>query len=119
MTEEGERNAEDILHALTTSADVTKFQSEARIAMNEALKVGVFSFEIGILPEAKKRKYTIVKTIDGEDIPVEVEYEDEVGGFTFAKYVPVFDLYPDPANSRPRYVTRRSVVSHKEFMQTF
>ena len=119
LTEEGEKNAEDILHALTTSADVTKFQSEARIAMNEALKVGVFSFEIGILPEAKKRKYTIVKTIDGEDIPVEVEYEDEVGGFTFAKYVPVFDLYPDPANSRPRYVTRRSVVSHKQFMQTF
>lgn len=119
LTEEGEKNAKDILHALTTSADVTKFQSEARIAMNEALKVGVFSFEIGILPEAKKRKYTIVKTIDGEDVPEEVEYEDEVGGFTFAKYVSVFDLYPDPANSRPRYVTRRSVVSHKEFMQTF
>lgn len=33
--------------------------------------------------------------------------------------MPIFELFPDPANSRPRYVTRRSVVSHKSFIQSF
>ncbi len=62
LTEEGTKNAQDILHAFATAADVTGFQEEARIAMNEALKVDVFSFEIGILPPATIRKYTVIKT---------------------------------------------------------
>lgn len=88
--------------------------------MNEALKVDVFSFEIGILPPARTRKYTVIgKKEDGTPDVKEVEYADNVGDFPFAKYVPIFELFPDPANSRPRYVTRRSVVSHKSFMQSF
>lgn len=120
LTEEGTTNAQDILHAFATAADVTWFQGEARIAMNEALKVDVFSFEIGILPSAKTRKYTVIgKNEDGTPNVKEVEYADNVWDFPFAKYVPIFELFPDPANSRPRYVTRRSVVSHKSFMQSF
>ena len=88
--------------------------------MNEALKVDVFSFEVGILPEAKKRVYTKTKTLDDGTVSIEeVTYEDTLGDFPFARYVSVFELFPDPANGRPRYVTRRSVVSHKTFKQTF
>jgi hypothetical protein len=64
---------------LATSADITGFQNEARIAMNEALKVDVFSFEIGILPEAKVQTYTVIeKGADGLDKPVEYTYSNEV-----------------------------------------
>jgi len=120
LTEEGTNNAPDILHAFATIADITWFQEESRIAMNEALKVGAFSFEIGILPEAKTRKYTVIgKNEDGTPNIKEVEYTDSIWGFPFAKYVPIFELFPDPANAKSRYVTRRSVVSHKSFMQSF
>ena len=79
LTKEGIENAPDILHMLATSADVTGFQNEARIAMNEALKVDVFSFEIGILPEAKKFTYTVIeKGEDGMEKPVEYTYTNEV-----------------------------------------
>lgn len=79
LTEEGTANAQDILHAFATAADVTGFQEEARIAMNEALKVDVFSFEIGILPPAQTRKYTVIKTDkDGTKKIEEVEYADNV-----------------------------------------
>lgn len=80
----------------------------------------MFSFEIGITQEAKKRKYTtIVKDESGTEVPKEVEFEDEIGLFPFAKYTSIFELFPDPANSNPRYVTRRSVVSHKSFIKAF
>lgn len=47
--------------------------------MNEALKVGAFSFEIGILPEAKTRKYTVIgKNEDGTPNIKEVEYTDSI-----------------------------------------
>lgn len=120
LTDEGTANAPDILHALATAADVTGFQEESRISMNEALKVDVFSFEVGILPEAKKRTYTQTKTLEDGTVELkEVTYQDTLGDFPFARYVSVFELFPDPANGRPRYVTRRSVVSHKTFKQTF
>ncbi len=47
--------------------------------MNEALKVDVFSFEIGMLPSAKTRKYTVIgKNEDGKPNVKEVEYADNV-----------------------------------------
>lgn len=33
--------------------------------------------------------------------------------------MPVFELYPDPANADPRYVARRHVVNHKSFIRTY
>lgn len=79
ITEQGVENAPNILKALATAADVTGFQEESRIAMYEALKVGTFSFEIGMLGEAKKRTYTTITTVDGKEIPKEVTFEDELG----------------------------------------
>jgi len=120
LTEDWVKNAPDILHALATSADVTGFQNEARIAMNEALKIDVFSFEIGILPPAKKNKYTVIeKDKDGKDTIKEVEYTDSIGSLPFAKYVPIFELFPDPSSNTPSYVTRRAVASSKSISRMF
>lgn len=120
ITEEGVNNQESIHRALATSGDVTGYQEEARIMMNEALKVWMFTAEIGIMWEAKERTYTtIVKDENGQEVPKELTFKDELGGYPYAKYVPVFELFPDPANQNPRYVARRTVVNHKTFVRTF
>jgi len=120
LTEDGITNAPDILHMLATSADVTGFQNEARIAMNEALKVDVFSFEVGILPEAKQYTYTVIeKGEDWLEKPVEYTYTNEVWSLPFAKYVPAFELFPDPSSNNPSYVTRRALASSKNISKMF
>jgi len=120
LTEDGITNAPDILHMLATSADVTGFQNEARIAMNEALKVDVFSFEVGILPEAKQYTYTVIeKDENWLEKPVEYKYTNEVGSLPFAKYVPAFELFPDPSSNNPSYVTRRALASSKNISKMF
>lgn len=120
ITQQWADNAEYIQRSLATSADATWYQSEARIIMNEGIKIGMFSAEVGILWPVKPRTYTSI-TVDenGKENIVEHEFTDEIGNFPYARYVPVFELYPDPANSDPRYIARRHVINHKSFIRTY
>lgn len=120
ITKQWADNAEFIQRSLAASADATGYQSEARVIMNEWIKIGMFSAEIGILWPVKPRMYTSITTDEnGQEKIVEHEFTDEVGNFPYARYVPVFELYPDPANADPRYIARRHVINHKSFMRTY
>ncbi len=80
----------------------------------------MFSAEIGILGPVKPRTYTtIVKDKDGNEKPVENTFTDEVGNFPYTKYTSIFELFPDPANSDPRYIAKRHVINHKTFKRTY
>lgn len=61
--------------------------------MTEALKTGTFSFRIGMLPKATTHE---VYDITNPTSPKELTFESSVSDFPYAKYVDVFNIYPDP-----------------------
>ena len=118
LNEEGIKNAQNIEHALAVSADVTGFQKESRTALKEGLKTGTFAFAIGMLPPAKKTQLNILT--DDPTMPVrEVNYENEIGDFPYARSLDVFNVFPDVYNGTLRYVTERKVTSLDGALTTF
>ena len=109
-------NAAFIRHALATTADVTGFQTEIRHAMTEALKTGTFAFRIGMLP--KERNHKVLDTTN-PDAPKEVTFESGVTDFPYAKYVDVFNIYPDPHSWPLQYVTERYITTVEDAIETY
>lgn len=97
---------------------MTGFQKESRTALKEGLKTGTFAFAIGILPPSKKTPINILT--DDPTMPVrEVNYENEIGDFPYARSLDVFNIFPDIYNGTLRHVTERKVTSLDGALTTF
>lgn len=114
--EEGLRNKDNILHALTAIADKSKFHSEMRSGLEEGLKTGTFAYRIGYKKQGKK---TTIPTIV-DNMVIDKTIETEPADYPYAKSIDVFNAFPDPQNTGElRYMTERDVTSYGEFMETW
>jgi hypothetical protein len=116
FNEKGIENEEYIQRALAVTADVTGFQSEIRHAMTEALKTGTFAFRIGMLPESDTHE---VIDNTNPDSPKALKFESSVTDFPYAKYVDVFNIYPDPHSGALQYVTERYITTVEDAIEVY
>lgn len=84
--------------------------------MTEALKTGTFAFRIGMLP--KDSIHTIIDNTN-PDKPTEKKFESKVSDFPYAKYVDIFNIYPDPHSGPLQYVTERYITTTEDAIETF